>query len=129
MLGMSEPLYRRVAGLITVHSRRPWINLATAPPGVLLALPGLDDAGRGLIIEGRGMAEDEADAPATPPAVSPTRFGRVARTGGVVTVRAEARTASGGIFIREAIVRVGGERETPYEYLGWRQGARRESPN
>ncbi len=39
--------------------------------------------------------------------------------------RAEARTASGGIFIREAIVRAVGEPEAPYQYLGWKQGARR----
>ncbi len=127
VLGMSAALYRRVAGLVTVHSRRPWINLATAPLGVLSALPGLDDAGRERLFESRDVAEDGSDAPATPLAVSPTRFGRVVPAGPVVTIRAEARTASGGIFIREAIVRAAGQRDAPYQYLGWTQGARRVS--
>ena len=125
VLGMSEELHRRVAGLVTVHSRRPWINLATAPLEVLMALPGLDDAGRERILESRGVAEDEADVPDPPPAVLPTQFGRVVAAGGIITVRAEARTTAGGIFVREAIIRTVGQPDAPYEILGWKQGARR----
>ena len=127
VLGMSEALYRRVAGLVTVHSRRPWINLATAPLDVLMALPGLDDAGRENILESRGVAEDGAEVSAPPPAVSPTQFGRVVAAGSIVTVRAEARTTAGGIFVREAIVRTVGQPEVPYQFLAWKQGARRPS--
>ena len=129
VLGVSGKTYRRVAGLITVHSRRPWVNLATAPMDVLLALPGLDDTGRERIMESRVVTEDAADESASPrpfpPAVLPTQFGRVAAPGGIVTVRAEARTTAGGIFVREAIVRGLGQAEAPYDILGWKQGARR----
>lgn len=132
VLGMSEALYRLVAGLVTVHSRRPWVNLATAPIGVLMALPGLDGAARESILESRepiGVREN-ADEPAPrpmPPAVAPTRFGRVIPTGGVVSIRSVARTEAGGVFVREAIVRATGRSETPYEYLGWKQGRREPS--
>ncbi len=127
VLGMSEPLYRQVSGLITVHSRRPWVNLATAPPGVVLALPGLDDAGREAILENRGTTAQYRNmgVPAVRPAVTTTQFGRVATTGSIVTIRAEARTEAGGVFVRAAIVRAVGPPTAPYQYLGWRQDTRR----
>ncbi len=125
VLGVTAALYRRVAGLVTVHSRRPWVNLATAPMEVLLALPGLDEAGRERVLESRTETEEAADAPAAPPAISPTRFGRVVAPGRIVTIRAEARTTAGGLFIREAVVRAARRPGAPYEYLGWMQGRRR----
>ena len=129
VLGMSEELFRRVAALITVHSRRPWVNLSTAPKDVLLAMPGLDDAGLERILDGRIENEEESDEPASstpsPPAVLPTQFGRVAPPGVIMTVRAEAETAGGGIFVREAIVRNLGQVEAPYDILEWKQGVRR----
>ncbi len=130
VLGMSEPLYRRVARLITVHSRRRWVNLATAPPEVLLALPGLDDEGRERILESRGTAVQyqHMGVPAVRPAVTATPFGRVATTGNIVTIRAEARTDAGGVFIRSAIVRADGPQTAPYRYLGWKQDMRRTAP-
>src|SRR5207244_5133939 len=39
VLGMTRALYDRVAPLITVYSPRRDVNLATAPPEVLRALP------------------------------------------------------------------------------------------
>jgi general secretion pathway protein K len=129
VLGMSEDLFRKVAPLITVYSRRPWVNLATAPRGVLLALPGLDDTGLERILEQRlesATESEETTAPApTAPAVLPTQFGRIAPPGAIMTVRAEARTAGGGIFVREAIVRTQDSAEEPYDFLDWRQGVRR----
>ena len=40
-------------------------------------------------------------------------------------MRAEARTPGGGVFVREAIVRIVGQPEAPFRYLGWKQGMRK----
>ncbi len=42
------------------------------------------------------------------------------------TVRAEAHTESGAVFVREAVVRLTGKGEQPFRFLGWRQGRLRE---
>ena len=127
VLGMSEAIYREVRGMVTVHSRRPWVNLDTAPADVLLALPGLDEATRDRFLENRDAASDDGDdgTEAAPAAIPRTRFGRVVPAGAIVTVRAEARTPGGGVFVREAIVRIVGQPEAPFRYLGWKQGMRK----
>ena len=38
-MGMTPEIYRRVADSLTVYSRQPGINVATAARNVLLALP------------------------------------------------------------------------------------------
>ncbi len=44
----------------------------------------------------------------------------------VFTVRAEAHTESGAVFVREAVVWLTGKGERPFRLLGWRQGRLRE---
>ncbi len=37
-------------------------------------------------------------------------------------VSAEARTAAGGIFVREAVIELSGNRERPFQIHEWRRG-------
>jgi len=133
VLGMSEALYQQVLPAITVFGRGRRVNQATAPPLVLRALPGIAEAALVERLQARearsensttldegGDAEDGADL-ATPR--------RGARFGSAVTITAEARTAKGVVFIREAVVRPSaraarraGAPERPYQILAWREG-------
>jgi hypothetical protein len=40
----------------------------------------------------------------------------------IFTIRAQARTAGGGTFVREARVYRSGDPETPFRILGWSMG-------
>ena len=67
--------------------------------------------------------------PATTEDGQPTRRSRRRARRGAVGIRAEGRTSSGVVFVRDAIVRVGvrrrgrdGREALPYEILAWRQG-------
>jgi general secretion pathway protein K len=53
-----------------------------------------------------------------------SRFFTLGRSRGTMTVRAEARTASGGVFIREALLQVRPGRLENVRFLSWRRGAR-----
>lgn len=136
VLGMSESLYRKVQPAITVFGRGRRINRATAPPLVLQALPGMDDAALAERLQAREARDEtmttldeggDAEAGATGPDTVTRR--RVARLGGAVTVTAEAHTARGAVFVREAIVRPSarrardaGPQDHPYQILAWRKG-------
>ena len=148
VLGMTEALYARVAEAVTVHGARR-VNRATASALVLRALPGR--AGQGEAEDSDTEASEsgeesvveigaDGDATLAPQASAgdaragrPRARRRRAR-GAAVSVRAEAQTALGAVFVREAIVRIGtrrrsrsGEDALPYEILSWRQG-RAEEP-
>ena len=108
VLGMTPELYAQVAPALTVHARRRRVNRATAPPLVLRALPGLDAAGVEALIAAREEAGGGAAASL--------------RRARVVTIRAEARTDSGAVYVREAVVRLTRGRAQPFRIEAWRQG-------
>lgn len=136
VLGVSEALYQELRPAITVFGRGRRVNRATAPPLVLRALPGMDQPAMLEQLEAREArtestttldddmaAGDETDEPIT------ARRRRVGRFGGAVTISAEAHTADGAVFVREAVVRPSariarraGVQERPYLILAWRKG-------
>ena len=44
MIGMTPELFDGVAPALTVYSQTPWVDPSFAPPAVLRALPGMDEA-------------------------------------------------------------------------------------
>ena len=117
VLGMTSLLYEAVAPALTVHTGQKGIDASVAPRAVLLALPGTDAAGvesylsaRAGVPEGTGPTFVQAESFATR---SRSRF---------FTVRAESRLDSGAIFVREAVVSLGGGRQQPYRLLSWKRG-------
>jgi general secretion pathway protein K len=105
VLGMTRALYDRVAPLITVYSPRRDVNLATAPPEVLRALPYLTPDHINALLQQRTTAGAAA-----------RRFRVMA-----VTVLSAARTANGGTFIREAVLRRGSDASMPFQTVEWRR--------
>ncbi|NNG03724.1 MAG: general secretion pathway protein GspK [Inquilinus sp.] len=104
VLGMPGALYERVARYLTVHAARAQVNPATAPRAVLLAIPGL--------------AEDQVDALLARRNVPGQQ---VRSIGAAFTIRSEAGTQGGGVFVREAVVQRGADRRTPYRIREWRR--------
>lgn len=122
VLGMTRDLYRRAAPALTVHSGRPEIDPSTAPRVVLMALPGIDAAEVDALLDARADGDEDAleimlaDIARFPGA---GLFGQAADA--VSTLRAEAHTAGGAVFVREAVARLG---ESPEIVLfqAWREG-------
>ena len=141
VLGMTPELYEQVAPAFTVHSRRRRVDPTTAPELVLRALPGLDPAELDQRLAVREEAEALEEEPVelaeedgggivgVDPAVpgSPRQLALRRRTR-VVTVRAEARTVSGVVFIREAVARLGRTSRAPLRMAAWRQGTAAAAP-
>lgn len=105
VMGVSPDLFRKVAPSLTVYSHRGSVNRQTAPRGVLLVLD-LGNAGAvdqllitrsGRLIAGMSLAD------------------------WVFTIRAEVKMSSGGIYRREAVIRLTGNDADPYWVHAWRE--------
>jgi general secretion pathway protein K len=119
VLGMTEELYELVKPHLTVFSGGEGLDPLRASPTVLLAIP--------------GMTPDIAQAIATAGAdVDPFAlmsddllfeietyflFSREI----VFLVRAEGRSAGGGVFVREAVIELTGA-DPPFNVYAWRRG-------
>ena len=123
VLGVTPKLYRAVAPLVTVYSRRRTINPAAAPREVLLALPGVDPNEVDALLAARAAAGDAAGRGALPALTTVEPY--VSQHQALVyTIRAEGRTESGALFVREAVVRLGGAADRLFQILAWGQGGR-----
>ena len=105
MFGMTPQVYARVAPYVTVYSPRRDVNLATAPPAVLAALPYLSTDRVHSIIEQRAAQ-----------AGSGRRFRVIA-----VSVLVQASTAQGGNVTREVVLRRSGSGTRPFDIVKWRR--------
>lgn len=125
VLGISPDLYRRVAPALTVYSGQRGVDPEVAPPAVLRALPGLSpdevkEASQPNAREAdldsrlRGLVSDRR-------LISKSRH----RT---FSIRAEAETSDGAIFVREAILRPLSRGREPFQILHWAQGHIQEKP-
>lgn len=135
VLGMTPELYDRIAPALTVHSRSRRVNRNTASPLVLRAITGVDPSAAGAPAGtpqesqsepairdlGAGAEPPDPGALATGPLGLPGR--RRARFR-AVTIRAEAHTPSGAVFVRRAVVRLQRGRARPYRIEAWKQGRR-----
>lgn len=104
VLGMTREIHAAISPYVTVYSGRSRINLLTAPDFVLSAIPNL------MPEQLKKIQTDRAEG------------GRLERLRiDVVTVRSEARTRGGGVFVREAVLRRSRDAASPFRILEWRQ--------
>jgi general secretion pathway protein K len=120
VLGVTPAIYAAVAGSLTVFNRQAGVNPAYASRTVLLALPNATPE----VVDAYIAQRNDALAQHLPmPAF------QIAGGAGPVNVwriRAEATTADGVTFIREAVVRSGGgDLSHPVAVLLWEEGDRR----
>ena len=124
VLGMSREVYARAAPALTVHSRSKGVDVTKAPPDVLRALPGVDPAAIQAFSqrpEGqKGQARLAGARITTLPGLGRKYAAR--SQGQVFTIRAEATTQTGAVFVREAVVSLKGDRQRLFRILAWRRG-------
>lgn len=105
VMGMTAPLFERLAPALTVNSQQSGIDPNVAPAEVLRALPGMTEETVATFLEARA-----ANGAGLLPAAN--------RSGRVYTIGAE--TEEGEIRVRrQATVRLSGDRTTPVWVYGW----------
>ncbi|HEY2970325.1 MAG TPA: hypothetical protein VGK75_18380 [Casimicrobiaceae bacterium] len=120
VLGMTPALYAAVADSLTVFSKSPGVNPAYASRTVLLALPGATTD----IVDMYLTRRKDALAARQPLPVFPLA-GFAAASVNLWRIRAEVTTPDGATFIREAVLRPGGDLLHPVTVLAWLEGDQR----
>jgi len=115
VLGMTPAVFQKIAPLITVYSRQPGVNVATAERAVLLALPNATPEAVDTFLELRAQAL--ANKLPIPPFPVAQAFG----SGPVAVwrIHAEATLPDGVSFIREAVLRPSPDAQRPLIALAW----------
>jgi len=119
VLGMTPALYAAVADSLTVFSRQPGVNPGYASRTILLALPNATPE----VVDAYIAQRNDALAQRLPLPAFPIVTG--AAPINVWRIRAEATSADGVTFIREAVIRPGGDVLHPVTVLLWQEGDRR----
>ena len=120
VLGMTPAVFARIGNSLTVFSRQPGINTATASRDVLLAIPNTTPEGVDAFLAQRADAlANKLPAPPFPPAQG--------FAGGAVAVwriRAQATMPDGVTFVRDAVLRPSADPKRPVIALLWQEGGR-----
>lgn len=121
VLGMTPEILARIAPSLTVHTRLPGINTATAPRHVLLALPGVTVEQVDSFLAQRAEAlANNLGVPPFPPAQ-----GLTTAASPVSRIHAEVVLPDGVTFVREAVVRPSMDPRRPLVALEWTEAPRR----
>jgi general secretion pathway protein K len=123
VLGMTPALYAAVADHLTVFSKSPGVNPAFAARTVLMAIPGATTE----VVDTYLAQRQNALAAGLPAPVFPVQGGAAGPTN-VWRIRAEATMADGVTYIREAVIRPGGDLQHPVTLLLWQEGDQRRFP-
>ncbi|HYZ26869.1 MAG TPA: hypothetical protein VE597_08165 [Geminicoccaceae bacterium] len=120
VLGMSDGLYRRLRPFVTVYSGAEGVDPSRASPEVLRAIPGMTPELVNLI---RTTAPDEDPFEM----IDDDTFFElevyfVPSREIMFRVLAEARTAGGGVFVREAVIELTLQPERPFIVHAWQRG-------
>lgn len=123
VLGMTPALYTAVAGSLTIFSRQAGVNPAYASRTVLLAFPNATPE----IVDAYLVLRSQALSNRQPAPPFPVASGGAAQAN-VWRIRAEVTIADGATFIREAVIRQGGDPLHPATVLLWQEGDQRLLP-
>jgi general secretion pathway protein K len=118
---MTPDLYRRLRPYITVFSGAEAVDPRRASRTVLAAIPGMTDQ----LIEAYAKAgpDDDPLADIQDDSVLDVEPYLIPSREVMYTVRAEAQTAGGGRFVREAVVELTAEPAQPFRVYAWRRGS------
>jgi general secretion pathway protein K len=120
VLGMTPALYAAVADSLTIYSRQAGVNPAFASRTVLLAFPNATPDVVDAYIAQRNDALNNRQ-PVPPFALASTGAAPV----NIWRIRAEATTPDNATFVRDAVIRQGGDALHPVTVLLWQEGDRR----
>lgn len=120
VLGMSEALYRRLRPFVTVYSGAEGIDPTRASRDVLESVPGMTpeiaDAIRAAGPGGDPFATTNDES------LFDLEAYFVPSREIMFQIRAEARTAGGGVFVREAVIELTLQPDRPFQAHAWRRG-------
>jgi general secretion pathway protein K len=120
VLGMTPALYAAVADSVTVFSKSPGVNPAFASRTVLLAIPGATPE----VVETYVAQRNDALAARQPLPLFPVA-GIGAAQVNLWRIRAEVTMPDAATYVREAVIRPGGDLLHPVTVLAWLEGDRR----
>jgi len=124
VLGVTPGLVARIADSLTVYSRQPGINPATATRDVLLAIPNITPD----VVDAYIAQRKEALASKLPVPPFPQAQGFIAGAASVWRIHAEATMPDGVTFVRDAVLRPSVDPRRPVIALLWQEGARTPPP-
>ena len=119
VFGMTVELYRKVAPALTVYSGRRGIDLAVAPKEALRALPGVSNE---EVETAMAELDETEDAAGRVQRLSRLATGRKMISSSnrrAFSIEATARTDTGAVFVRRAVVRIIRRQDRPYDVLVW----------
>ena len=119
VLGMTPLLYEQIRPALTVHNGGRGIDPGVAPRAVLLALPKITEDQ----VDGYLAARARETEGAGPSLLLAKGFAQRSR-GRFLTIRSEAQTPSGAVFVREALIVVTRTPAQPFAIRVWKQGTR-----
>jgi general secretion pathway protein K len=111
VLGVTREIAAQVMPMITVHSGQRGVDPDVAPADVLAVL-----SAASVVADTSGPAE---------PATRATRANTSSSRQRAFTIRTEAQTIGGGVFVRVAIVQLTGDRDQPIAVRQWEQARTR----
>lgn len=124
VLGVTPELVARLSDSLTVYSRQPGINPATAARDVLLSIPNVTpDVVDAYIAQRTDALANKLQAPPFPQAQ-----GFATGAAPVWRIRAEASTSDGVTFVRDAVLRPSVDPKRPVIALLWQEGAHTAPP-
>lgn len=121
--GMTPALFDRVSPALTVFARQRAPHEASAPALVRAALAGQAPTTEEPATAADGVAGVPPELTETPQPLSEGTATARSRAR-VFSIHAEARSDSGAVFARDAVVRLGAGEELPFALEAWRQGRR-----
>ena len=120
VLGMTPALYAALADSLTVFNKSAGINAAYATRSVLLALPGATTE----MVDTYLTQRQDALVAGLPLPVFPLA-GFVTAPVNLWRIRTEVTLSDDSVFIREAVLRPGGDTLHPVTLLSWQEGNQR----
>jgi general secretion pathway protein K len=120
VLNMTPELFKKLSGLLTVHSFRAGFNSVSAVPEVLYAIPEVDREAVAQYVaqRERARAENQLVAPFA------LALPYAAVNNAVYNVVAQAETEDGSVFIRETSVQLTPSRPGQVTYFTWLEADR-----
>jgi general secretion pathway protein K len=117
--GMTAALFEAMAPALTIYSRQPGLDPATASRRALSAIPGLNAQDIDAIIDARAAPAGQLMA-RVPALARAARF--LSRSAGVAcTIKAQGRSRDRSVFVRKAVVLLTHDPASPYTVYAWTQ--------
>lgn len=117
--GMSAEVYERLRPHVTVHTGSAGVDPQRASPTVLAAIPGMTPE---MVETLLALDPDEDPYEAIDEAALYDLEEYFTFSNDIMfTIRAEAESEGGGVFVREAVIEAAGDQDEPFAIHSWRQ--------